>query len=65
MTTRPFLPPPDPDRCCAAAWSGYYMARCPYRRAPGSDVCEAHRAVEAKGRSVRRVKRPARVEVSR
>ncbi len=56
--TRPFLPPPDPARCCAEKWCGYYMARCPYLRAPGSDVCEEHRTEEAAGRKVRRVKRP-------
>ena len=63
--TRPFTPPPDPDRCCAVTWEGYYAARCPSRRAPGSDVCETHRVAEAEGQKVRRVKRPARVEVSR
>lgn len=57
--TRPFLPPPDPKRCCAAKWCGYYNARCPARRATGSDVCETHRAAESKGQRVARVK-PAR-----
>jgi hypothetical protein len=59
--TRPFTPPPNPARCCAVTWEGYYAARCPERRAPGSDVCAEHRAAEAGGRRVRRVKRPARV----
>ncbi len=61
MSTRPFLPPPDPDRCCAVTWEGYYCARCPNLRAPGSDVCEEHRAAESKGRQVRRVSPPREV----
>jgi hypothetical protein len=56
---RRFLPAPEAARCCAATWCGFYMARCPSRRAPGSDVCAEHRAAEAKGRKVRRVKSPA------
>jgi hypothetical protein len=62
--TRPFLPPPNQSRCCAVTWQGYYCARCPSRCAPDSDVCEEHRAAEAAGRKVRRVKRPA-VEATR
>ena len=57
--TRRFLPPPDPVRCCAAAWSGYYMARCWAHRLPGSDVCKKHKDAESKGQRVARVK-PAR-----
>jgi hypothetical protein len=62
--TRPFTPPPDADRCCAVTWEGYYCARCPNRRAPGSDVCAEHRAAEARGRRVRRVEKPAIAEVN-
>jgi len=62
--TRPFSPPPEQSRCCAVSWQGYYAARCPYPRAPRSDLCEAHRDMLAAGRRVRRVKRPA-VEMSR
>ncbi len=56
--SRPFTPPPEQSRCCAVTWAGYYAARCPARRAHGSDVCEEHRASEAAGRQIRRVKRP-------
>ncbi len=58
---RPFLPPPESARCCAEKWCGYYMARCPERRAPGSDVYEEHRAAESKGKRVRRVSPPREV----
>ena len=61
--TRPFLPPPEQSRCCAVSWQGYYCARCPYWRVKGLDVCEAHRDQEAQGQRVRRVEKPARVEV--
>jgi len=63
--TRPFLPPPEDVRCCAVTWVTFYAARCPNLRAPGSDVCEEHRAAESKGRRVRRVRKPVRVEMSR
>ncbi len=61
---RPFLPAPEPERCCAVTFQGYYAARCPYRRAPGSDLCPAHRDLVAEGRRVKRVQRAA-AEVAR
>jgi hypothetical protein len=57
--TRPFTPPPDVLRCCAVTFCGISRARCPARRAPGSDVCEEHKDAEGKGRWIVRVK-PAR-----
>lgn len=57
--TRPFLPPPDSKRCCAITFCGISRARCHALRAPGSDVCEEHRAAESRGRMIARVK-PAR-----
>lgn len=60
--TRPFLPPPDPERCCAAWWCGYYTARCPGRRLKGSDLCKTHRDQLEAGQPVKRVRRPARVK---
>ncbi len=59
--TRPFLPPPEPARCCAAEWCGYYNARCPDRRILGSDLCQKHRDLLAAGRKVRRVKAPKEI----
>ncbi len=59
--TRPFLPPPEAERCCAVTWEGYYAARCPYWRVKGFDVCETHRTAESKGKRVKRVSPPREV----
>lgn len=61
IQSRPFTPPPDAERCCAATWCGYYNARCPFRRVEGSDVCREHLAQLALGLTVKRVRRPAEV----
>jgi len=58
MSSRPFTPPPEPERCCAVLVmrATAFRARCWGKRMSGYDLCRDCRESEVLGIRVSRVK---------